>query len=391
MYIVSDIKVLLLRISDSLFFAAKNVNLHFKDSSRYPLVTIVVPLYNEQSFIADCLQTVRRQSYSNWECIIVDDASTDGSHAIVTKYCGADGRFRVIGHKKNLGLSASRNTGLREARGEYITFLDADDFLLPNSLWMRILPLLSDQTREVIGSYCKTVSTPERYKKWRVNLSHLKLAEAATLDFVQTMGECPFNAHSPILKTEHLRKFGGFNESMRHGAEDWELWGRVLRHGYRFVFSGSYGVGYRQKARSMVRSMPLKHVREAVRLIENAHRPLDNVEIADPPFVFRRPVSEYATTVLLAPRLIGYATMALLAGDKTAFEEIVSGLGKGSYYFLKYRIDFEDIIGIAYDRYHCITNLSYAKQPRQFMKLKREADRVIREIKGKIIELIDNP
>lgn len=97
------------------------------------LVSIIVPVYNKREYIEECFDYISKQTYSNYEAIIIDDGSTDGSadvcDAIAQKYPWA----RVI-HKQNGGVSSARNIGIREARGEWICFVDADDHLLPNML-----------------------------------------------------------------------------------------------------------------------------------------------------------------------------------------------------------------------------------------------------------------
>lgn len=93
-----------------------------------PLISIVVPVYNVEQYLDTCIQSVKNQTYTNWELILVDDGSTDRSSTICDKYVENDSRIRVI-HKKNGGLSSARNEGIKLIRGEYVTFLDSDDFL----------------------------------------------------------------------------------------------------------------------------------------------------------------------------------------------------------------------------------------------------------------------
>ena len=96
--------------------------------NKEPLISIVVPVYNVEQYLDACINSVRNQTYTNWELILVDDGSTDRSSTICDKYVENDSRIRVI-HKKNGGLSSARNEGIKLIRGEYVTFLDSDDFL----------------------------------------------------------------------------------------------------------------------------------------------------------------------------------------------------------------------------------------------------------------------
>lgn len=98
-----------------------------------PSFSIIVPVYNVAPYLRACLDSVFMQSFADWECITVDDGSSDGSESILDEYAAKDPRFRVI-HQPNGGEGAARNTGLDVARGEWIVFLDGDDILSSNAL-----------------------------------------------------------------------------------------------------------------------------------------------------------------------------------------------------------------------------------------------------------------
>lgn len=93
------------------------------------LVSIIINVYNCQKYLPTSLESVRQQTYKNLEVILVDDCSTDGSGEFCDEFSNKDDRFRVIHHPQNMGVSGPRNTGLREAKGEYIYFMDSDDYL----------------------------------------------------------------------------------------------------------------------------------------------------------------------------------------------------------------------------------------------------------------------
>ena len=98
------------------------------------LVSIVIPLFNKEKYILECLRSVSQQDYTNWECIVIDDGSTDQSVAIVDRYIATvAGSWRVL-TKQNQGPSSARNLGLSVANGKFVAFLDADDIWFPNKL-----------------------------------------------------------------------------------------------------------------------------------------------------------------------------------------------------------------------------------------------------------------
>ena len=92
-----------------------------------PLVSVVVPVYNTEKYVQDCIDSVLNQSYQNWELILVDDLSTDNSFSICKKSAERDERIKVILKEKNSGALDSRNTGIKESKGHFLCFLDSDD------------------------------------------------------------------------------------------------------------------------------------------------------------------------------------------------------------------------------------------------------------------------
>lgn len=103
-----------------------------------PAISVIVPVYQAEKFLHRCLDSMARQTFSDWELLLVDDGCTDGSPALCDRFAAKDPRVRVFHRKKNQGVSAARNLGLQEAKGDFITFLDADDcyeFQALETLW----------------------------------------------------------------------------------------------------------------------------------------------------------------------------------------------------------------------------------------------------------------
>lgn len=98
-----------------------------------PLISVIVPIYNVEKYIADCISSIITQSYKNLELILVDDGSTDNSYAICESFCKKDRRIRLTTVNRG-GVSKARNIGIEKSKGEYLLFVDSDDILLPDAL-----------------------------------------------------------------------------------------------------------------------------------------------------------------------------------------------------------------------------------------------------------------
>lgn len=117
-------------------------------------ISIIIPAYNVDKYIEKCIDSVLRQTYKNFEVIVVDDGSTDNTAFIVDNFENMDKRIKVI-HKENCGLSAARNTGLKVATGKYIMFLDSDDWIEEKCCSIALNSLVSSNADIVIFDYYK--------------------------------------------------------------------------------------------------------------------------------------------------------------------------------------------------------------------------------------------
>lgn len=117
-----------------------------------PLVSIIVPVYNAAPDLARCIESVRKQSYENWELLLVNDGSSDTSGPICRMYERVDGRIHVL-DKKNEGVSAARNDALDAAKGDFVQFLDSDDYLPPDATEKLVARALADDCDLVVARY----------------------------------------------------------------------------------------------------------------------------------------------------------------------------------------------------------------------------------------------
>ena len=112
------------------------------------MISVIIPIYNVEEYLEECLESIQKQTYSNIEVILVNDGSTDGSKEICEKYCHQDNRFKLI-NQENKGLSEARNVGVRVSMGEYIFFVDSDD-VIKTDILETLLPLMTEDV-DIVG------------------------------------------------------------------------------------------------------------------------------------------------------------------------------------------------------------------------------------------------
>ena len=115
-----------------------------------PLVSVVIPVYNVEKYLSDCLESVLQQNFEGMEIFCVDDCSTDGSRDILDQYAARDKRIRIIRYEKNGGLSYARNQAMKQAKGQYIFFLDSDDMMAEGAIQV-LYERASSQWLDVLG------------------------------------------------------------------------------------------------------------------------------------------------------------------------------------------------------------------------------------------------
>lgn len=122
-----------------------------------PLISVIIPIYNVSEYLERCVKSVQRQSYKNLEIVLVDDGSTDGSGAICDDLERSDSRIKVV-HQLNLGVATARNTGLDASSGEYISFVDSDDYVHPDFIKYLYSKLIENDCEISICSFIGTDS-----------------------------------------------------------------------------------------------------------------------------------------------------------------------------------------------------------------------------------------
>lgn len=140
------------------------------------LISVIIPVYNVEKYLRECIESVLKQTYRNLEIILVDDGSTDSSGVICDEYEKKDNRIRVI-HQKNQGLSGARNTGFENAHGVYVHFLDSDDWILPETYQMLMERVKKEKTDFV---YFEAVSFLDEEPEKEIEQRYLREKEYVT-------------------------------------------------------------------------------------------------------------------------------------------------------------------------------------------------------------------
>lgn len=192
-----------------------------------PTVSVIIPTYNRAHLVKRGIRSVLAQTYGDFELIIVDDASKDNTREVIKSF--DDKRIRYIRHKENRGAPATRNTGIRIARGVYIGLLDDDDEWLPTKLEKQIAKFGEVSSKvgliysglEVMRADGHTIETIY-YPKYRGDV-RVRLLLGTTI-----------GSPTPLIRTECFNKAGVFDESLK-SCQDWDMWKRISEH-YDFDF-----------------------------------------------------------------------------------------------------------------------------------------------------------
>ena len=147
-----------------------------KEHIEEELCSVVMPAYNSEKYIAEAIESVIKQTYTNWELLIINDCSTDNTEEIIKSYLQKDTRIKLIKQKENQGVANARNTGIEKAKGRYIAFLDADDYWNKEKLQKQIQILQTSNADITYTAYLMIDETGKTIKKRSVKKT-LKLKD----------------------------------------------------------------------------------------------------------------------------------------------------------------------------------------------------------------------
>lgn len=194
-----------------------DTNIDMIDVKTQPKVSVIIPVYNAEQFLRESIESILNQTFTNFELIIIDDASTDSSFEIIQSY--SDSRIRVFRNEINLGSAATMNKGIKESAGEYVARMDADDISLPHRLEKQVTYLDTYEGVYVVGSWVKVIGDTHEYV-W-------KYASESDLLSAYTLFICYIAFPSVMMRKKLFTQEGLWFKTDFRRAEDFEVWARA--------------------------------------------------------------------------------------------------------------------------------------------------------------------
>lgn len=214
-----------------------------------PLVSVIMPAYNAERYIAESINSVCAQTYPDWELIVIDDGSTDNTASVVRRLATADTRIHLI-TQPNGGPARARNAGIAVARGDLVAFLDSDDLWVPHKLTAQIVAIDSEAVDLVFSDgwiFPEDEVAAETQSFWMV-AGRFSGAEMFRLGFAGNR----ISVLSVLARRDALARVGFFDEDVRvSSCEDYDLWMRLAENGAAFYGMSDKLVRYRLRSGSL--------------------------------------------------------------------------------------------------------------------------------------------
>lgn len=210
-----------------------------------PIVTVLLPVYNAEKYLAEAVTSILQQSYTDFEFLIINDGSTDSSPEILREFQARDPRIKLI-NNTNQGLIKTLNQGLSIAQGEFIARMDADDIAMPHRLQRQVEIMQADPELAVLGSNIEIIDA----RGQKIRIGKYPRSHKAMQKFI-TVGS-PFAHPAVMLRRSLVTTVGGYREKYTH-AEDYDLWLRLYEQGYRLDNLPEVLLRYRQHDSSISR------------------------------------------------------------------------------------------------------------------------------------------
>lgn len=232
-----------------------------------PLISVIIPCYNDGKYIQECINSVHNQHYTNYEIIVINDGSSDAlTNEIIKKI--AHPNIKIL-ETKNHGVSLARNLGIKESAGKYILPLDADDKIGFDFITKAICLLEDNPDIKVANCDIELFGT----KKGVVRFEPYSLEKLLHKNIITV---------SSVLRRSDFEKTDGFNPNMKDGFEDWDFWLSMLKNGGKVHKIDSIGFFYRIKRNSRNSSLNRNHYQKLRRQIYDNHKELYSNYSLDP-------------------------------------------------------------------------------------------------------------
>lgn len=270
------------------------------NTSANPLVTVIIPAYNAAVTLDETLRSVRGQTYKNLEILVIDDGSTDDTASIATRHARADNRVRLIS-QANAGVAAARNNALRQAKGEWVAPVDADDLWHPEKIARQVAVMLAASSRvALVYNWFAQIDADSR-------ILHYARPNTAEGDVFRLMFNNGLigNGSTPLMRRDAVLACGGYDSGLHaagaQGCEDLKLY-LAIAENHHYAVAPGYLTGYRVTPGNMSS--------DGLRMIRSQRLVLD-------PIVRRRPAlrrdierAEFDFMAWYALRCIGERNMA---------------------------------------------------------------------------------
>jgi teichuronic acid biosynthesis glycosyltransferase TuaG len=208
-----------------------------------PLVSIIIPVYNTSQFILETLESVKKQTYTNWEIILVNDCSTDNTLEIVTNFSnGITNSINCVSNSKNSGASYSRNYGVAHASGDWLALLDGDDVWLPNHLETLIDIVSKDSKIRIAYSGCFVFKNHIGNIIFKQEITEFMLRSFNVSLYTHQIG---INPCTVLIDIKTWKSIGGLDLKLKN-AEDKDFFLSAAKLGARFSYTGIHTALYRK-------------------------------------------------------------------------------------------------------------------------------------------------
>ena len=254
----------------------------FKPNDKDSLISIVIPIYNAEKYLEECLNSIKSQTYKNFEVIMVNDGSKDDSETICMNFLRSDSRFRYL-KKANGGVSSARNLGLDNVKGDYITFIDADDWVDENYLDLLITTVKKNHSDIVVSSYKQFNNIDVFYlrayslqEKYLLNFEKMNRDDFLTIfPKLMSINVCFNNAVAKLFRKELVKNLR-FDTSIKYG-EDLDFYFRLYLNVDSISYVDEPTYVYRMHGDSTTSNFNQEHAEQELSIFKQMYEKIQEI------------------------------------------------------------------------------------------------------------------